>query len=1482
MASACHLLTSGATQSIPVIPASQKFDLGVEVQLFSSASCTGTAKKFDFFKGFMSDTSGKDKFAYWADTTTEQVNLILDPGAGTAFVSNVEINNNEVGTNSLSASITFDSLPTIAADICFSEVNNGATCSPWINSTVSPQSFNITAGDGVKNVYMFARSVDLTVFPVGQDSILLDTTAPVVGAATAYNAFYPSGTVNLNWSFTDLSSLTYNLKICPDISCSTSCAIIGSNLSTSNFNWTISGVDGPKFVCVNATDIFGNTSAYSSTGSFDYDSNPPTAISLNVNASATYTTSLNLTYTVSASGADFLCINENNTTTGCTWNAYTASGAYTLSSGEGNRNVYAFFKDNAGNISTTSTSIIVDTGIPTPPGAATLSSYYTSAPIAVNWGASVDANLARYNFKVCADSACSTSCGTVSSTVGTVSSDNIQLVNGIQEGTNYLCINAEDLAGNISSFTSTGSFIYDTVAPIAGTFQLKNSDPYTNNTTVSWQTSGEIGSPSLMCVNNVNSSGGCSWVSVASSGTHTLTAGDGNKTAYLFYKDAAGNISTGVSDSITLDTIAPAALSIAIPVGNIEIEDKTVNVQFSGGADTNFSNYNVKLCDNNLCNSVVHASEDTGSINFSITKPSTWALNEVNYVMVKAVDMAGNVTTAVTGSITKKIKKRVKDISIGTAHTCAVMSDGDVKCWGSNTSGQLGLGHTSNVGMSGGQMGDALLSSSIPVPVKKVSAGINYTCALTVNGLIYCWGSGTSGKLGLGSSTQQTTPQLVDIGTGVKAIDISARSSHTCAVTAAGEIKCWGQNINGELGIGSTTTIGDNAGEMGDNLASVNLDPIYKALKVSVGNVSTCALMTNHQIKCWGNYTHIGQNLGTGVVGASSPTDVNTLTPLDFSPELATDIQSGSDFHCALFASGKVKCWGENSKGQLGMGTANLNIYGTSTYQLTTVPFVSFGGTELVTKLVAGDQVACALLDDGTAKCWGDNISGVIGQGTTVSYYANPSSSAILNFGSGQYIRSLSISTDSGCAVLGDGHLKCWGLTAKLGMGTTGSGLTTVYGDHAGEMGDTLPRVDLGNAPRIDVMKLTVGAEHSCALLYNGRMKCWGSNAYGQIGLNLVGGYKGVSSSEMGQNLPYLDLGAPKFIKDVEGSGSGVHHTCALMINGALKCFGRNHSGQLGIGDTTGANDVIGDNANEVSSTMAGVNFSGDKIKAVATGPTHTCALTSAGTIWCFGENANGQLGINSNTSISSPTSIVATLPLAVQIAVGTDHSCAVLDDGQAKCWGGNIQGQLGINSTTGYGAFASSMTTLPFVSLGSSERVVKISAGLTSTCAILSDRKVKCWGRNHYGQLGMNDSTSAIYGTGSPYTLISQSIVNFETSSTLSIATEIEMGGESACVLKANGYMKCWGRNEVGQTGQNINTLLFGDGSTAINTLPDIFTGSNYTEQIKMGRNVCRINGLGQPLCWGDNSSGQVGQGTNYSNYGDAAINVPTTPIEL
>jgi alpha-tubulin suppressor-like RCC1 family protein len=226
------------------------------------------------------------------------------------------------------------------------------------------------------------------------------------------------------------------------------------------------------------------------------------------------------------------------------------------------------------------------------------------------------------------------------------------------------------------------------------------------------------------------------------------------------------------------------------------------------------------------------------------------------------------------------------------------------------------------------------------------------------------------------------------------------------------------------------------------------------------------------------------------------------------------------------------------------------------------LPAVSLGTGRTAAAIATGSSHACALLDDGSVKCWGANSLGQLGQGDTAIRGDQPGEMGdalpAVRLGTGRTAVAIRAGGSFNCALLDDASVKCWGYGyfAQLGLGDSAN-----RGDAAGEMGDALPAVDLGSGR--SVTGLTAGGFHSCALLDNGALKCWGMNSSGQLGLgDLV--TRGNDPGEMGDALPTVNVGTGRSVVAAEG---GYTHTCVLLNGGDLKCWGWNTYGQLGLGD---------------------------------------------------------------------------------------------------------------------------------------------------------------------------------------------------------------------------------------------------------------------------------------------------------------------------
>jgi alpha-tubulin suppressor-like RCC1 family protein len=274
-----------------------------------------------------------------------------------------------------------------------------------------------------------------------------------------------------------------------------------------------------------------------------------------------------------------------------------------------------------------------------------------------------------------------------------------------------------------------------------------------------------------------------------------------------------------------------------------------------------------------------------------------------------------------------------------TNSTCALFDTGKVKCWGNNQYGQLGLGDKIARGFGAGQMGDALPAVDLGTGARAtaLTSGKVHTCALLDTGKIKCWGGNTFGKLGLGDKSElgfgvqknrgdepgemgDALP-AVDLGTEAKATAIALMKCGACALLDTGKVKCWGLNDSGELGLGDKSNRGDEPGEMGDALPAVDLGAGARAVALSAAAFHACALLDTGKVKCW------GRNVD-GVIGQGDKNDRgdepgemgDNLLPVEVDSSKITLVSTGQRHSCALLETGKLKCWGGNDAGQLGLG----------------------------------------------------------------------------------------------------------------------------------------------------------------------------------------------------------------------------------------------------------------------------------------------------------------------------------------------------------------------------------------------------------------------------------------------------------------------------------------------------------------------------------------------------------------------------------
>jgi alpha-tubulin suppressor-like RCC1 family protein len=400
--------------------------------------------------------------------------------------------------------------------------------------------------------------------------------------------------------------------------------------------------------------------------------------------------------------------------------------------------------------------------------------------------------------------------------------------------------------------------------------------------------------------------------------------------------------------------------------------------------------------------------------------------------------------------------------------------------------------------------------------------------------------------------------------------------------------------------------------------------------------------------------------------------------------------------------------------------------------------------------------------------------------------------------------------------LLETGELVCWG---DNGSGELGTGDTTSL------LVPSAPLVFTGGfAPKT----LVLGNQHTCAISADSRVKCWGSNQQGQLGPDVAG-----------------DLHAPGPDLRVRGRAvlalaAGDDHTCAVLEGGALKCWGRNGVGQLGLGDLANR----GEGPGQMGDALAEVALGGAAI-AVGAGAAHTCAVTADGGVRCWGVGDAGQLGFESGAGSSSPPVSSLALPApAVSVVAGADYSCALLATGQAVCWGAGARGQLGAGDTTG-GA-------TPGAAISFGAKATALAAGAHHVCALLSNGKLACWGANGSGQLGQGDTADR------------PRPVSVETGGRP--VKGVAAGGDTTCALTDGGAVTCWGANDQGQLGLGdtvprpaapIGAVPLGSGRSA----SAVSVGGTFT---------CALLDTAQTKCWGDNRAMELGAVLAGTAYGD------------
>ena len=381
--------------------------------------------------------------------------------------------------------------------------------------------------------------------------------------------------------------------------------------------------------------------------------------------------------------------------------------------------------------------------------------------------------------------------------------------------------------------------------------------------------------------------------------------------------------------------------------------------------------------------------------------------------------------------------------------------------------------------------------------------------------------------------------------------------------------------------------------------------------------------------------------------------------------EAAAQLTAGRHHTCAVLAAA-ARCWGFGGDGRLGYGSEDS--IGDGETPASAGP-VDFGAGQTVRALSAGTAHTCALLDGGSVRCWGFGGDGRLGYANTTSIgdTTTPASAGPVSLGAGRTAVAVGAGGDHSCALLDDGSVRCWGYGFD---GRLGYGATDRVGDD--ETPGSVAPVDLGAGRTATA--LSVGVDHNCAILDNGSVRCWGFGGSGQLG---YGNAESIGDTETPGSVGPVDLGPGRTATAISAGGD---HTCAILDNGAVRCWGFGGSGQLGYGNDSS----IGDD--ETPGSVGPVDLgAGRTARAISAGGRHTCAILDDAGVRCWGSAALGQLGYANTTPIGVAQVPGALGPVdlgsgrtALAIAAGELHTCARLDDASVRCWGFGATGRLG------------------------------------------------------------------------------------------------------------------------------------------------------------------------------------------------------------
>lgn len=720
---------------------------------------------------------------------------------------------------------------------------------------------------------------------------------------------------------------------------------------------------------------------------------------------------------------------------------------------------------------------------------------------------------------------------------------------------------------------------------------------------------------------------------------------------------------------------------------------------------------------------------------------------------------------------TNVVRSTITEVAMKYSHSCVVRSNGTIACWGTNTNGQVGDGTSIERGQ--------------PVTIagtdwRNVSVGSNTTCALKTDNTAHCWGLNTSGQVGTGSTTPSffSTPQPVTGGHSFS--KITSIGSANCGLTLSKKIFCWGIGSAGRLGDGTNTN-------RSVPTAITRNDLDWK--DVAGGNSEFCALEdTSGDLYCWG-WNEDGLINQTYNV-ASTPYLVD-------SSDNYKSVKLGQFSGCVINQSDELKCWGANYGGEAMLpdpfdSPVPVHVDTAYTYRSVALGIANTGY----------DPHGCGVTTTNQVRCWGtDNTysgGGALGRRPLMFYERN----APANVDTGSAYDKIVVGQSSTCGILTNGDLRCFGSTGVTAIPSPFTGVKTTPTDILPHLnvksieapGEAACRIDsddklycIGTAlleyevnrqwtkimPTLTFKKVSLstgfygGSGYGCAQDSTDKLWCW--------------------NYEEGGDYTYIPTEvAGVTVKDFAVSQDTL---CYLDLTNKILCKGSNASGNLGNGT-----DGFGTGVYTFNEILGGRTY-----KKLSGGNGMICAIDSVDQVYCWG--TGGTLGNGTTVGSGTPTLINDATAYA-SLSTRNVH-CGITTAGILKCWGYNMEGQVGNSRPSGGArvlspAAVTSADTFSFVAAGSYE----------TACAINSSSKLFCWGTNR-----------AIFGTGDNRLGTGSTANNLTVPTAVDAATDYQSvtagySPEQQCGITTGQKLKCWGKlNETFYYDSYANAFGFDHG---------------------------------------------------------------------